>query len=643
MNINKNIIEEINRFKMMSGYQPGKLLSEQKILNEKTTFYGKTYVYYNDKPNAIDGVNIGYIDDETKIFYPNKNGAKLFDLKKDSPYKIGGNDTYFNGIWNFHTKEKTFVLDVELDDNISKIQDRNQEVEQMISDVEGADWKNGDSGSLIFISDKTPAASRIKGPGVFSFNNTKSWNLLYAFTKSHVGTYDRPGKGTPPSMSSVTIEDKFIINGARKTFCDNVVDVDLTNQDNLSEFNNIVDKIEKYITAPNDDQGKTSLSKFKMTIMGQADSAAPGWLPGPPCNKTSTEIGHNYGGIEKKPRSERSSTDLHQMNMYLATMRARNYKNLIIDEIKKRTGLTIQIEELPAKEYYGEGESKRGSQWRSMVLTPTAPLHSFSETIPIDGDKGTDPVISDYNKIKEAGYEKAKIKLKSNDSSNTFRDFNSILKGDTVYVEATSENLGYLSKYGPNEYSISKASAKINGDKFEFIITTNDGNTYKFEPKVGANRGEASNVIASNALLGQFNCKAQGVGSGIGINDEGKEVDLEFASFVTDIDGKPANDSLDMYDESDQVTINNKTYYKIVSLGFQLVGTNCQAYKVIQWPTEEEVKSLKKFQQPKEFSDKDLEKMKKAIETGKNKKIEKTKRQFNTGGLEDIQQDIQLR
>ena len=210
-------------------------------------------------------------------------------------------------------------------------------------------------------------------------------------------------------------------------------------------------------------------------------------------------------------------------------------------------------------------------------------------------------------------------------------------------MEATSENLGYLSKYGPNEYSISKASAKISGNKFEFIITTNDGNTYKFEPKLGINGGEASNIIESNALLGQFNCKAQGVGSGIGINDEGKEVDLEFASFVTDIDGKPANDSLDMYDESDQVTINNKTYYKIVSLGFQLVGTNCQAYKVIQWPTEEEVKSLKKFQQPKEFSDKDLEKMKKAIETGKNKKIEKTKRQFNTGGLEDIQQDIQLR
>lgn len=638
MSINKNLLEEINRFRMISSYQPGKLMTEQKIINEKTQFFGKTYVYYNSTPNSIDGVTIGYVLDETNSFYPNNNGAKLFDLQKNSPYKIDGSDSYFNDKWKFYTGNHTFMFDYELDDMVNNLQDKNKEIIQVLSDVEGADWKNGQSGSLIFISSKTPAASNIKGPGVLDKNNTKSWNLLYSNTKKHYSVYDTPEKGTPPSTSSVTIEQRFIINGARKTFCDNVVNVDLTG-DNLIEFNEIILKIKTYINSPNDNQGKTALSKFGMNIMGQADSAAPGWVPGPPCNLKSKEIGHDYGGMAIKPKDQRTESELHQMNMYLATMRAKNYKTLIVNEIKKQTGLDIKIYELPAKEYYGQGESKRGSEWRSMVLTVTAPEHTFSDIIPIDGQIGTDPKMVDYEKIKNAGYEKTKTVLKTNDQTNPFKKFNTIMKGETeTYVEAIPENLNYLSKYTSNEYSISNASVSVNGDKFEFTITTNDGNIYKFEPKMGLKSGEASDDIASKALLSQFNCKAQGVKSGV--DADGKFI--EFASFVTTIGGRPHNDSLDMYDESSEVTINNITYYKIVSLGFQLVGTNCQAYKTIQWPTEDEIKLLPKYSKNgKDYSDKELEKIKKSIQKSNQNKIRRGQKKLGLDGeLEQIQNDI---
>ena len=639
MNLDHKLLSELKKFKMMANYTPGNVLNEQKVILEKTQFYGKTYVYYNETSGSLKGVTIGYIDDKTQYFYPNKNGSKLFDLEKNSSYKIGGSDTYFNNIWDLHTKDKTFMFDFALDDRIGEIESKNKMVQKTLDDVEGADWKDGTSGSLIFISDKSPAASNIKGPGTMNVGTTKSWNLLYAEIKNHYSVIDKPDDTTPPNPNVIDIDDNFVVNGARKTFCDNVVDVDLTVKENLDELDNIVKKIEAYITAPNDDEGNTSLSKFKMSIMGQADSAAPGWLPGEPCNKTTTEIGHNYGGMEKKPRKDRTDDDLHKMNLYLATMRAKNYKNLIIDEIKKRTGITIEIQELPAKEYYGEGTSKRGSQWRSMVLTSSSPEHIWTEKIPIDPKEKKNENIVDYEKIKQAGYEKVKVVLKTNDIANQFKLFtNTLMRDNTFYVEAIPENLKYLSKYSDNEYSISDASVSTSNG-FQFNITTNDGNSYKFTPKLGVNAGEAATKIASKAVLSQFNCKAQGIAAFL--NDP--RGSWEFASFVTDFNGKPFDDSLDMYDENSQVTINNKTYYKIVSVGFQLIGTNCQAYETIQWPTEEEVKMLEKLRSQETYSDKELEKMKKNIEDQKNNKIKRTQNRMRSGPGEEIQNDIQLR
>lgn len=638
MNLDHKLLSELKKFKMMANYTPGNVLNEQKVILEKTQFYGKTYVYYNETSGSLKGVTIGYIDDKTQYFYPNKNGAVLFDLQKNYPYKINGSDEYFNGMWKYHTSNKKFMFDIELEERVGELESENNAIKQTLQDVQGADWKDGNSGSIIFISSKAPAASNIKGPGTMNKGTTKSWNLMYAPIENRFAVYDKPKDKPKPTPNKIDIEDSFTVNGARKTFCDNVVDVDLTVKENLDELNNIVKKIEAYITAPNDDQGNTALSKFNMSIMGQADSAAPGWLPGPPCNSRTSDIGHDYGGMEKKPRKDRTDDDLHKMNMYLATMRARNYKNLIIDEVKKQTGLTIQIQELPAKEYFGEGELKRGSQWRSMVLTSTSPEHEWVEEIPIDPNDVDNSDYLEYEKLQSKGYDRVTLSLKTNDTSTPYQEFsNSLISSNgTYYVEATAENLKLLSKYGPNEYSISNASVTM-GDKFTFIINTNDGNEYRYEPKLGIDAGDASIKIANSAILGDFNCKAQGIRALL--NDPRGA--WEYASFVTKLGGRPYDDTLDMYDENSQITINGKTYYKIVSIGFQLIGTNCQAYDVINWPTETEIRSMEKLKQTETYSDEDLLKMKKAIKTHKNTNIEKVKRTLGPG--EEIQNDINIR
>ena len=83
MDINKKLLQEINRFRLMSSYQPGKLLNEQKILNEEM-FFGEQDKYFlvsfkkNGKPKLTEiGTNIV----KENKFLPTEYGKKLQKIK----------------------------------------------------------------------------------------------------------------------------------------------------------------------------------------------------------------------------------------------------------------------------------------------------------------------------------------------------------------------------------------------------------------------------------------------------------------------------------------------------------------------------------------------------------------------------------
>ena len=137
MSLNKNLLEEINRFRMMSSYEPGKLLNEQKILNEEM-FFGKQDKYFlvtykkNGKPKLAEiGTNIV----EENKFLPTEYGKKLLGIEQDAIQfiQLQKNTTfqkYRSVAVDANGSSPRIVTDAELDDFVENLIEKNLNYQQ---------------------------------------------------------------------------------------------------------------------------------------------------------------------------------------------------------------------------------------------------------------------------------------------------------------------------------------------------------------------------------------------------------------------------------------------------------------------------------------------------------------------------------
>lgn len=174
-----------------------------------------------------------------------------------------------------------------------------------------------------------------------------------------------PG-GDPIIIPDVPEEDIIIpifsVVGANLPYADNMIMPYFNKYPQAEEhFGKIVEAFVKYINAGGGDK------LTNVTIKGSADSAAPNEKVPSGYNKLDHPGGKLFGGIPK--------TDLKGRNQWLADNRAKQYANALITAIKDRTGFDLKIEVLPGDNYYGQGSSKRGQEYRKITLTPNAPTH----------------------------------------------------------------------------------------------------------------------------------------------------------------------------------------------------------------------------------------------------------------------------
>jgi hypothetical protein len=213
-------------------------------------------------------------------------------------------------------------------------------------------WKN--TGKLNF---GTPDS--LKEPlAILKLDDGNKYNVRY-FTFL-------PGYSGPSTTTTGGAElDVFDIPGDSLPFADNMVTPSFDKfAEAKKQFDIIVERIVDYINAGGFDKLNN------ITIQGSADSANP-TLSVP---AGYTELDHNppYDGL----------TDLNQMNLFLAKKRAENYAAKLIEEVKTRTGKTLNIKSQNPISYLGKGDSYRGPQFRSIKLTPNAPKLTVSEPTP---------------------------------------------------------------------------------------------------------------------------------------------------------------------------------------------------------------------------------------------------------------------
>lgn len=569
--MNRHLLEEIRRFKLMVGYDPTEVLSEQIRIVEAVTFFGVTNLYYVKNEDYVNAKHIGYIEDDTKKMVLNKDGQKILN-KLDVPFEQ-------------LMAQGTVVTDTFLEKFVEDQESRKTKLDKVLTSIGGADWKMTTQGSGVMVvsnNGRYPIATNIEGPSLDP-NRSTSYNLLSAEVTPYATKTTVRQEG--PKVT-VFIGDANI-GGTNKAFCDNMVKVNLTDKKNEEELNKIVNEIITYINAPDDENGRTALSKLNnMTIQGQADSARPTWSPGPPCNSTTTELDHDYGGIEKKPKEQTTEEERHKMNKYLAEYRAKNYKNEIITRVKEKTGIDITITELEPLEYYGKGESYRGPQYRTMLFVSNAPKHTYNDT----NKTGKSSEVINYEKLKSAGYDMVKIKELPT-GQDTEIDLNAVMASGTnkFYVENNNTLIENFSDYT----SIALPSIEIEwGNRISTLgVQTHDGKTY-FLPMTVGNACEAYTKLKQSAGSQRYLIGPQ-------------YPQLESCSKYQQYE-KP----LTYYDSSENIVLDGKTYYRLLFFGFFLVPTaTTSGDKTVIWPTEEDVKSEKQHQL-KGYTQKELDKIK---------------------------------
>ena len=360
--MNRQLLEEIRRFKLLTNYDNEITLTENYskiILTEKKK---RTQYCYR----AEDGTQYPIVIFEKGNFQVLEAGKKLGittaedfgnlfrERHPDGSEKVVGCDGYIAVDQTKVEKNKENENNLSRRDVRRNKRANEREIKQ---NLEGANWLGGNSGTLFLGTSSQPNAYNVgKNVGYIFVGVSEKFDV-----KKSTPQKDEPI--TPPD--NIPTLNPFEVNSDYKAFPDNIVNVDFAKFPNANEeFIKIVDAFVDYINAGGADK------LTNVTIQGQADSANPTWK----APAGYTVIDHNYGGV-RRPKKNKPQTEeeLKEMNLYLAKSRAHNYAVLLIEEIKKQTGVEIEIKELEPISYLGQGESKRGAKYRSLLITPNAP------------------------------------------------------------------------------------------------------------------------------------------------------------------------------------------------------------------------------------------------------------------------------
>jgi hypothetical protein len=417
MDINKKLLAEINRFKTMYGYQPGRLLNEQKYeLIKEDTYPGVnniTWMEPGDNGNDFQtssnertgymGSVIGTIEDDVLIL--NEIGNFIFDKRKypktieqvelletQGRVKISSSDEGFLDYSKItNDKKKSIVKKNEIQPNKIKKryirQSQRMFREKMEQNINSANWRGKNTGSMMIQSIYPAAYNCGNYLGYLWIGSKGNFNI----GKPSLPEYQPVYSGDTTTGDTI---DNFNIGQDFKVYKDNMVQPKIFEEGPAKEqFDKIVEDFVIYIQ----NGGFDKLTN--VTIQGRADSANPTWDI--PAGETSLD--HNYGGIKRK--SSYTEDELDEMNIYLARERARNYKNKLIEAIKNRTGKEITIKELEPISYRGQ-IGKRGGQWRSINLMANAPKLEIINVDPVKLQKYNDYIKTRDEKQKQldSGY-----------------------------------------------------------------------------------------------------------------------------------------------------------------------------------------------------------------------------------------------
>lgn len=568
----KSLTEEQKRMRELMGFtyedNSHDILSEQTI-NEAVNFYGlgDTFYYILTKGKKVKLIPLGVLKPNGKDFIFDPKVSKI-----TKNFKGGESAQWFqlqkNRWWDFHTGMGNIVRDTQLESMSQELLDAYEEYANKVENkkvaVAGSNWKGKSSGTILLnigATGRYPNAHNIKLPKNPSPTSANSWSLLEADLKNFASsTYEfKP----PKQPTEEIILDDVSVNNVYDTYCPNMVQPNFNNPDVKKEFENIVKKISEFINLPDDQNGVSALSKLNkgLSILGQADASSPGWWGGKPCN---TNIDHNYGGIEKKPKNERDEFMLKAMNRYLATHRARNYKNALIKAVKEKTGKDIKIREENPIEYYGQGNSFKGKKFRSINLKFSGAKHIYVIGKKEDGENKDSQWIKLKSLFEEQGYTWGQTNI---NTKNGIQPLQSVRKGEgEIYIFAD-----YIDKDNLIPELTMSVTAKFD-EGGNMILSSSVGNITLKNNGLG-DIGDAAQKIDGMALHATFNGKTQGTAKS----------DNDIVNF--------GNDAYDTYEGKDRVKIVGYEFYKIKRLGFALYNTGIQALKP-KLPSEDEIISL---------------------------------------------------
>lgn len=222
-------------------------------------------------------------------------------------------------------------------------------------------WNQEISGSLNFdVNPTNPLAVNV-GEG--------RYDIRY-ITKLVGGGKEIPGKETPPNVV-ITIPT-YNVQGSSLPYADNMVMpyFDKYPEANV-QFKKIVNDFIKYINAGGGDK------LTNVTIKGSADSGRP-----------TLKVPSGYSKLDHpSAKPYNGKTDPKEMNQYLADMRANQYAQALINTIKEETGFDLKIKVKKGDNFYGQGDDKRGEEFRKITLEPNAEQYEVKNELKIDGEK----------------------------------------------------------------------------------------------------------------------------------------------------------------------------------------------------------------------------------------------------------------
>jgi len=632
MAIDKNLLEEINRFRLYSKYDPKKVLDEQ-FLNEEVQFdfkdrYFLMYYKKNGKPKLIE---LGTLDVKTGKFLPTKQGNKLLGTTGEVlPFsQVQGNQKFIElrkvQIDEYGNSSR-IVVDKELDDFVEDIIEVNKNYKEELKNREetnkGSNWNGNTSGSIILDignQQKYANAYNIPHPNT-EFPEAKRLNLL----EGRVSPPMTSPLGPDPEIKTlvnVTFDD-VDINKTVKTYCDNMIKPNMSDPGVVEEMDSIIERLKKYISAPPDAEGKTALSKLtNITILGQADAAAPGWRPGEPCRGP---LDHNYGGMPAKPRAERTADINKAMNKFLATNRATEYKKIFLQRVKEKLGIDLVIKELPSIEHFGKGVEFRGPDYRSIQLRFNAPIHTYNNVQ--KQNPNPDDII--INNINSKGYEVRKASL---NTPQGVKQFTVIDKGyDNVYV---SENNILVEKDKPNRGSLNMLHKFSYGIKASMQGMDLTLNTSAGEVTLKGQKGDSGDAMTA-IMQSPF---GQSWYPGCG------HTFLAQAAISFSLEEKNFKDAFFTYKPDDVVTIENENYYRVFGFTYLLLPMSC-TNKTSTPPSKKEILADLVSVEPR-YTDKQMKYLGKQVKKSIQKDLrdlQQIRRKEERQG-EEIQNDIQIR